>query len=415
MTAGRGARALVVLLAAVGAVAGVAGCGVRPTDLLPLPGRHGSHDDATVVTVQLANSRSLVRDSEVKVNDVTVGNVDDVAFDNWHARVTVSLDPGTVLPANVTARIAQKSLLGAEYLELAPPASGPPTGRLRGGDVVPLARTSRYPDAEEVLAALSAVLNGGGLAQIATITSELDLALGGREREVRQLIGTLGTFVGTLDAQRDGIVRAIAGLDRLSGALNQRRDTLAHAVDTIPAGVRVLDDQRAQLVRALSALSDLGAVASRTIDGSKRDLIGNLHDLQPAVGRLADAGADLTRSVSFLATFPFPSNTAFPAMLKGDYANLYVTVDLSADNLARNFGLGGLFPGIAVPGGRPSPGPGVPGGVPRVGPLPLPVAPPSTPPLAPAPRPLAPVPLPAPAPLPAPRNDGLLGPALGGR
>ncbi|HZZ50643.1 MAG TPA: MCE family protein, partial [Pseudonocardia sp.] len=354
MTGGRSVRAMSILLV----VGALAGCGFRPSSLLPLPGRHGVGGDATVIIVELANSQNLVRNAEVKVNDVTVGNVDDLQFDNWHARLRVGLKPGTTVSANAIARIGQKSLLGAEYLELVPPRSEPPIGQLRTGDVIPLARSTRFPETEEVLAALSVVLNGGGLAQLQTITTELNAALGGREPQIRQLINTLGTFVNSLDRQRASITGAIDGLDRLSRTLNERHDTLTNAIDTIPAGLEVLNDQRGQLVRALGALSDLSRVATRVISGSRSDLTGNLHDLRPAVGRLADAGKNLTQSLSLLGSFPFPSNTVFPAMLKGDYSNLYVTLDLSVDNLARNFGAGLGVAGMPPLGGLPLPGRG---------------------------------------------------------
>jgi phospholipid/cholesterol/gamma-HCH transport system substrate-binding protein len=154
-------------------------------------------------------------------------------------------------------------------------------------------------------------------------------------------------------------------------------------------------------VRTLAALSELGAVATRVIDGSKNDLIDNLHDLGPAVGRLADAGKNLTESVSLLASFPFPSNTAFPAVLKGDYGNLYLTLDLSTDNLARNFGLGFNFPGMPLLGGLPPLGAGQGGG----NPLELPFLP-SPPGRAPAPSPVPPIGAPPPTGVPVPSTGG---------
>jgi phospholipid/cholesterol/gamma-HCH transport system substrate-binding protein len=358
-------RALLMVLTSAALSGSVTGCGVEPNDLFPLPGRHGNGSDAIVITVELANAQTLVRDAEVKVDDVTVGGIRNIRLEGWHAALTVGLDRGTALPANTHARIAQKSLLGAEYLELAPPDGQPPTGRLNDGDVVPLARTGRYPETEEVLAALSSVLNGGGLGEIKTITTELNAALGGNEPKARKLLGTLGTLVAGLDAQRAGIARAITGLDRLAEQLNSRREPLTRAIDTIPAGVAVLNDQRAELVRTLDALSELSDRANRVLEGSEDDLLANLRDLQPAATKLADADRNLTDSVSLLATFPFPSDTSFPSVIKGDYGNLFLTVDVSADNLARNLGAGELPPGAMLTGKLPPLAPGL--ATPRVG------------------------------------------------
>jgi phospholipid/cholesterol/gamma-HCH transport system substrate-binding protein len=368
------------MFAIVVIVTAVSGCSSR----FPLPSRPGV--GGTTVTVRMADVANLVPNSEVKVADVTVGTITAIRFADWTAELTLQLQPEVAVPANAIARIGQKSLLGAEFLELAPPAE-PAAGRLADGDTIPLERTNRYPETEEVLAALSTVLNGGGLSQIKTITTELDAALSGREGDIRALIDNLGTFVGDLDAQKDEIGRAIDGIDRLSQRLAERRDTLATAVQTLPDGLAALEQNRTHLVDGLDAVSRLGTVAEQVITSSRGDLLANLHDLQPALGRLADAGNNLTQSVSILATFPFPQHTAFPAVVKGDYGNLFITVDLDAATLARNFGVG--FPagtdGIPL-GALPPLGIGATGG----DPLQLPLHPPAE---QPAPLPVLPVPL----------------------
>jgi phospholipid/cholesterol/gamma-HCH transport system substrate-binding protein len=367
-------RALLKGLALVALAASLAGCGVEPNDLFPLPGRHGAGSEAMVVTVELQNAQTLIRDAEVKVDDVTVGGIRDIALKDWHAVVTIGLEPGVVLPANAQARIGQKSLLGAEYLELAPPTGEPAQGRLRDGAVIPLARSGRYPETEEVLAALSTVLNGGGLGDLRTITTELNAALGGNEATARRLLGSLGTLVGHLDEQRAGIARAVTGLDRLAVQFNQRREPLTRAIDTIPDGIQVLNDQRADLVHTVDALGELSDRAHRVLAGSQEDLLANLRGLRPAVTKLADADKNLTDSVSILATFPFPSDTSFPSVIKGDYGNLFLTVDVSADTLARNLGAGQVLPGQLLTGQLPAGLGGV--GAPKATLPPLPLNPP---------------------------------------
>lgn len=358
MNAARLARASGIASFSFALVAGLAGCGLKPTDLVTLPGREGVGAGAFTVSVELVNSQNLVPDGEVKVDDVTVGNINEIRFRDWHAELIVGLNPGTRLPANATARIGQKSALGAEYLELAPPDNELPAGELRGGDVIRLGRTGRYPETEEVLAALSVVLNGGGLAQLKTITTELNAALDGRQGDTRQLLGTLDTFIGGLDAQRAAITGAIDGINRLATRLNANDAKLAHALDSISPGLRVLNEERGQLVDALGALSDLGDAATKVINSSRDDLVANLHALRPALGRLADAGSNLTQSLSALPSFPFPTEAAFPSVLRGDYANLALTADLNPAILAFNFGLGFNLPGSTLLNGLPPLGAG---------------------------------------------------------
>jgi phospholipid/cholesterol/gamma-HCH transport system substrate-binding protein len=414
-------RALVrTVMAAALVAASVAGCSTDPIQAVPLPFRSGVGSGSYTVDVQMADVTNLVPNSEVKVDDVTVGTVTNIDFASWKADLTVSLLPQVRLPANAIARIGQKSLLGAEYLELAVPPGEQPVGTLRAGDTIPVERTDRYPETEEVLAALSVVLNGGGLAQIKTITTELNAALSGREGDIRGLIGNLQTFVGTLDEQKAQINGAIEGLGRLSSELAGQNATLDKAIRTIPGGLDALEQNRTQLVNGLDALSRLGDVATRVISGTKDDLLSNLHDLQPALAKLADSGSNLTQSLSELATFPFPSRTAFPSVLKGDYGNLFVTVDLDPVALARNFGVGFPTGADGLPlGALPPLGGGITGGDPlRLPSLLPPVTPPSLPlvpvPLGPlgGPAPVA-TPSATPTPTPAP-NQGVLGSLLGG-
>lgn len=326
----------VVLAAALASTA----CGADGLGELPLPLRAGTGDGSYQVTVDLTEIANLVPNAEVLVNDVPVGSVTDMEVVDWHARLTVSLDGDVVLPANATARVAQKSLLGAEYLELAAPVTEPAQGTLADGDVIPLARTSRYPETEELLGALSVVLNGSGLQQVRTITTELNAVFDGRQTDVRALVGNLQTFVGGLDAQRDDIVRAIDALDRFSATVNRDNETLAAGLDTVPDALRVLNEDRDALIGTFERVGRLGDATGELVDDARDDLLANLRQIRPAVQKLADAGDDLTEGLELLLTFPFPASTAFPGIFRGDYGNLFLVLDLSPEVLRKNFAIG---------------------------------------------------------------------------
>jgi phospholipid/cholesterol/gamma-HCH transport system substrate-binding protein len=268
------------------------------------------------------------------VGDVPVGTVTAIGFDNWHAKLTISLPDSVHLPANATATIGQKSLLGAEYVALAPPTGTQPAGQLRGGGVIPLSRTSTYPSTEDVLAALSTVLNGGGLNQLSTITTELNNALNGHQQQTRALLKNLSTFIGRLNDQRAAIVQTLDSLDALSAQLKAGQGTLASAIDGIPAGLKVLNDNEKNLTAALTAVSNLSTVADRVINETSQNLLANLRDLQPALGRLADSGKNLVDSITTMATFPFPAKS-ITTNFKGDYANVIEILDLTLPKLEK--------------------------------------------------------------------------------
>lgn len=371
---GRSVRRLVgAVTATIAAAAMLAGCGFSPYDL-PLPGGTGAGKDGYHVTVEFADVLDLVPRSAVKVNDVNVGEVERISLDGYVADVEVRLDKSVRLPDNATAQIRQTSLLGEKFVSLAAPPSGGQRayGRLGNGDVIPLARSGRTVEVEEVLSALSLLLNGGGVAQLRTIDVELNKALSGRETDVRQLLARLDAFIGELDEHKREISRAIVNLDRLSTSLAAQKKTIATTIDELPAALKVLADQRRNLTRMLVELSKLGAVGTRVIEASKADLVANLRALAPILTELAKAGDSLPKSLEVLFTYPFADSAA--DAVRGDYTNLQLTLDLDLQGLLTGknpLPLPQLPKLPSLPTDAPT---GLPTGVPTLLPLPLPGA-----------------------------------------
>ena len=368
MTRRRGAvRRLGCAAAALACICLVSGCQFTGFGGLPLPLTAGTGSGSYTVTVLMRQVGNLPVNAEVMVNDITVGTVTAIRFAAWHARLTVSLRRGVRLPANAVATIGQKSLFGAEYVALAGPAGAPPVGRLQGGDVIPLARTSAYPNTEDVLAALSTVLNGGGLNQLSTITTELNRALSGHQQEARELLQNLRVFAGSLNGQRAAIVRTLDALDALSAQLKAHDKTLARAIDGIPGGLAVLNKNEKNLTKALAAVSNLSTVADRVISETRTNLLANLRDLQPALRRLASSGKNIVDSIPVLATFPFPGKS-IRGSVRGDYANLYLSLDLTLGKLEKAWLTGTPLAGLSSLGngksksGNPLTAPLLPGG-----------------------------------------------------
>jgi phospholipid/cholesterol/gamma-HCH transport system substrate-binding protein len=331
MSALRGVGALA--WAAVGTLL-LSGCEFNGWYDVQLPGGAAADGHAYHVTVEFRDVLDLVPQSAVKVNNVTVGAVEKVQLDGWHARVRLRVADSVKLPANAVAELRQTSMLGEKYVALSAPSGTAPMGRLGDGDRIPLSRSGRNPEIEEVLSALSALLNGGGVAQLKTITVELNQALNGRENRVRSLLKELNTFIGGLDDQREDIVRALKAVDRLAGRLGKERKTIAQAVDAMPSALKVLADQRRDLTKMLTALSKLGKTGTKVVKASHDDTVANLKQLRPILKQLNKAGDDLPNSLELLTTYPFPRNAV--DAVRGDYVNLDITADLDLSDLYGN-------------------------------------------------------------------------------
>jgi phospholipid/cholesterol/gamma-HCH transport system substrate-binding protein len=340
------------LVAAGLAVSVLSGCGFRGAASIPLPGGQGQGDDAYELTVEFEDVLDLVPQSAVKVDDVTVGSVRSIDVDGFTARVVVAVNGDVELPANSTAALRQTSLLGEKFVSLDAPAEGA-RGRLRGGETIGLDKTTASAEIEEVLGALSLVLNGGSLEQLQTINRELIAALEGREDRVKSVLTQLNTFVGGLDQQKGQIVRALDSLDRLTVRLVDDRQVIATALEEIPAGVEVLTAQREEITRLLTSLDELGDVAVRVINASKDNTVKDLQLLRPILDQLNEAGASLPRALELLTTYPFPRTVTDG--IKGDYANLFITLDADLRQAGEVLGLP-----VPLPGGTTAPVPGLP-------------------------------------------------------
>jgi phospholipid/cholesterol/gamma-HCH transport system substrate-binding protein len=325
------------------------GCQWGGVSSLPLPGGPNLGPHPYRVVVEFTNVLDLVPYSLVKVDDVTVGKVVRVQLVGWHAQVTCMVNGDVRLPANAVAKIEQTSLLGEKFVALSPPAGQPPSGTLRNGSLIPLQRTAEDVQIEQVLSALSLLVNEGGLENIATITSELNAALHGNEGEVRDVVKQLSVAVGMLNAQRNTIITAIHNLDLLTAKLAGQRATLARALDQITPAVKLLAQQRAQLTGLLVATRKLGVVTDRVISESSADLLANLRSLEPITANLAKTGAQLPQALELMITFPFP-RTATNA-IRGDYVNLNIRLDLNATSLLRNLLSGTALSGLPQPPG----------------------------------------------------------------
>jgi phospholipid/cholesterol/gamma-HCH transport system substrate-binding protein len=311
----------------------ISGCADwRGLNSLPLPGTQGRGPGAFVIQAQMPDVNNLQQNSRVRVADVTVGNVTKIQRQEWHALVTMRLNGDVDLPANAIAKLGQTSLLGSQHIELAPPTDAPPQGKLRDGSVIPLAHSDLYPTTEQTLAALSTVLNGGGIGQLQDITEAFSTAFRGREKDVRSLIEQLDRFTAYLNDQTGDIIAAAESLNRLVGQLAEQQPVIDRALKTIPDALAVLNEQRDNLVDAADQLGKFGALVTDTVNQSKDNVVKILKETGPVLESLANAGPSMTRALSGILTFPFPNET-IEKWQRGDYANLTAIIDLTLSRI----------------------------------------------------------------------------------
>jgi phospholipid/cholesterol/gamma-HCH transport system substrate-binding protein len=324
----------------------LSGCSGSVYDV-PLPGGASTGDNPMKITVMFRDVLDLVPQTTVKVDDVTVGKVKSIKLKGYVAQVSIEVRKDVDLPDNAQAEIRQTSLLGEKFVQLEEP-SQPGTGKLSSGDTIGLDRTSRNPEVEEVLGALSLLLNGGGVGQLKTIFSELNNAFDGRESDVRSVLDQIRSFMSQLDQNKESIVAALENTNRLAVSLRKQDTTIKSALDNVPDTLRSVNRQRDDLVKLLQALNRLSGVGVRVIQASKASTINSLRDLAPVLDGFAKAGESFPKSFQVFLTYPFVDEAVGrdPQVARnlhmGDYTNLSVNLDLNVADLPP-------LPGVPVP------------------------------------------------------------------
>ncbi|MCX2929255.1 MCE family protein [Mycobacterium sp. CVI_P3] len=327
---------MIAAVAVLSVAAGTSGCAWRGLNSLPLPGTAGRGPGSYTVQAELPDVRTIEPNSRVQVGDVTVGTVTKIERQGWHALLTMSIDGDVDLPANATATVGQSGLLGSLHVELAAPVDIAPQGELHDGSLIPLSSAGVYPSSEQVLSAVSLLLNGGGIGQVQDITESLSVALAGREQDLRSLIAQLDTFTRYVNHQAGDIIATTESLNRLAGQFAEQRPVVDKALKTIPEALRVISDQRQTLVEALDQLGKFSALVAQSTNETKDSLLEELRALGPVLESLADAGPALTRSLGLFATYPFPADTV-GTWQRGDFANLTAVIDLTLSRLDASF------------------------------------------------------------------------------
>lgn len=368
-------RALVLLGGAL-ALALVAGCGPGLADL-PLPGS-GVSGDTVEVKVELDDALNLARGAPVRVNGVASGKVREVTTRDFKAVAVLDVRTSAEMRDTATARLRYTTPLGELFVEVTNPDHG---ALLRNGAVLPLDRTSTAPTVEDALASASLLVNGGGLSQLQTVTTELNAALGGREGTVRELMQRADTFLGQANATTADLDRALTALATVSQVLRANRATIRAALTDIRPAARVLRRNTPGLTRLLAKLAEFSGTANDVVGATRAQVLQMLRQVSPVLDEFLANRDTLRPSLEALVSLNRDINAAIP----GDYANMKLEMQMDKVTMpsilgapgsgadpgsgSGSGGLGGLLGGLV--GGPSAAAPGTSTGTSSPGPLSL--------------------------------------------
>ncbi len=310
----RGRLAVAALLA--GALLG--GCSLGLEDL---PAPSGTSGPTYHVTAVFQDVQNLTLGAKVKLGGVVVGEVTSIKTADYRALVRMNLEKKFPLGRDAHFQIRFTTPLGEDFISIVARGSLG-KGRLADGTKIPLADTATAPGIEDTFAAVSTLLNGGGLDKLQIIARELDNAFKGRTGSARDALIKLDTVISNLDTHKIDIDRVLDGLGRLATTLDRGTGVVRQALDLFPDTLSTLAQDTARIRGLLTRVSDLGSTIQGMLARSQTALLADFDNLRPTLDSLRAREGELIPTFQSLIQLGTSVRRAAP----GDYLNISGTI-----------------------------------------------------------------------------------------
>lgn len=328
-------RRLLAGVALAASAALLAGCDISLQSLPKYSSLTGPFYD---LHATFANVLNLPADAQVRAGVATIGQVSSISAHDFVAEVTLQIEKRVKLPVGTRAEVQFDDPLGTEYVEMLRPSNAT-RGYLVDGDRLSEADTSTSPSIPDTLAALSTVLNGGGINQLHTIIDQLDAMFNGNQPQLRDLLAKVEGALGSLDAHKGDVDAALAALGNLSSQLNAGAPLIVDGIDALGPAVSVLAGQNRELRQLLASVNRLATVADNVLDATSRDAVNDISELVPVVHQLVGVDRQVGPALASITTF----EKLTPRIAPGNslQVSLVATADLPGSTAATSAAIAG--------------------------------------------------------------------------
>ncbi|WP_280338430.1 MCE family protein [Nocardia neocaledoniensis] len=282
---GRAARLAVTVLATVS----IASCTV---DTVPLP-RPGVDGPSYRLRAVFDNALNLPERARVKIGGIDIGVVTGIDTTNFLAEVELEVRRDVALPRGTRAELRQSTPLGDIHVAVTLPDHRPDAALLGDGDVIDRAHTSAGASVEELMMAMSMLLDGGAMNQVARITSELNAIVGGRGPQLAHLLTELTAVLSALNQRTGQIDSVLHGLDGLTATLRARKTELGQAADTFPDLIAVIAENNRAITDLTTKVSTVTAALGDFTDTTGPQFLSLFDSVQRLMAGFTRMGDDL--------------------------------------------------------------------------------------------------------------------------
>lgn len=268
---------------------------------------------------------ALNEGDDVRIHGVRVGQVDGLSIvDGNLALVRFSVDRGRELPADVTATIKYRNMVGQRYIALERGES-PTSVLLPEGGEIPLDRTAPALDLTDLFNGFKPLFQALSPDDVNQLSGEIVQVLQGEGGTIDSLLAHTGSLTSTLASRDQVIGQVITNLNSVLGTINGQGDALSTLVGTLQGLVSGLAGDRAAIGEAIEGMADLTSATAGLLEVAREPLKDSIAGLGAVSGNLATGSADLEQ---FLTVLPDKFEAVGQAGTYGSWLNFYLCESL---------------------------------------------------------------------------------------
>jgi phospholipid/cholesterol/gamma-HCH transport system substrate-binding protein len=278
-------------------------------------------DDRTSYTARFTDVTSLNPGDDVRIAGVRVGQVDELEIVDRHlALVHFSVESGRRLPADTTAIIRYRNMLGQRYIALER-GEYPEPDHLEPGAEIPLDRTRPALDLTELFQGFQPLFSALDPEEVNQLSGEIIQVLQGESGTVESLLTHTGSLTATL-ADRDKVIgEVITNLNAVLDTINTEGDALTTLVSTLQELVSGLAADRTAIGESVEGMAELTTATAGLFETARRPLKESIAELGEVSQILVSGSDDLER---FLVTTPEKFEAIGRTASYGSFLNVYL-------------------------------------------------------------------------------------------
>lgn len=280
------------------------------------------------VHVELPSAGGIFPNAEVDYRGVPIGRVRAVTLTATGVDATLQVQSSSGhIPANVQAVVADRSVIGEQYVDLRPRTDSAPY--LHDGSVIDRADSAIPPSANALLTSTNALLKSVPLKSMQTVIDELDKAFSGSADNIQRLIDSTKSFMVTatanfpqtsvlIDTSKTVLktqLRSASSIKSFSANLNLLakqlvtddsavRDLLAAAPPAARTAASLIKELGTPLGVLINNLTTTSQVAEANVGGVKELLIQLPHAIDIGSRVVGPKGAKVGLTLNFFNPLP---------------------------------------------------------------------------------------------------------------